>query len=120
MAAQTSEQLIFYRRVTKLTLSRYRSRVITDGVTPSLHVDCKRSRIKQYHKEGWVLRTETVINDIHDFAIGRRLNNLEDLMEVGFAANRRLLGVQRISHDCHQSERPLVRCIGLWSWRSAG
>ena len=37
-------QLIFHRRVTKRTPSRYRTRVITDGVTPSLHVDYKRSR----------------------------------------------------------------------------
>ena len=31
-----------------------RARVITDGVTPSLHVDYKHTRIKQYHKEGRV------------------------------------------------------------------
>ena len=33
------------------------------GVAPSLHVDYKHSRIKQYHKEGRALRTETTIND---------------------------------------------------------
>ena len=37
------------------------SHVITDGVIPSLHVDYKCSRIKEYHKEGRALRTETVI-----------------------------------------------------------
>ncbi len=37
--------------------------VITDGVTPSLHVDDKHSRIKQDFKEGRALRTETVINN---------------------------------------------------------
>ena len=93
-------QLIFNRRVTKRTPSRYRTRVITDGVNPSLHVDYKHSRIKQYHKEGRALRTETVVNDTYDFAIGRRLSNLDDLKQVGFAANRRLLRVQRLSHDC--------------------
>ena len=93
-------QLIFDRRVTKRTPSRYRTRVITDGVIPSLHVDYKRSRIKQYYKEGRALRTETVINDTYDFNVGRRLCNLEDLKKIGFAANRRLLRVQRISHDC--------------------
>ena len=67
-------------------------------------MDYKRSRIEQYHKEGRALRTETVINDTYDFVIGRRLNNLDDLMEVGFTANRRLLGVQCISHDCHLGE----------------
>ncbi len=93
-------QLIFNRRVTKRTPSRYRTRVITDGVIPSLHVDYKHSRIKQYHKEGRALRTETVINDTYDFDVGRRLCNLDELKRIGFAANRRLLRVQRISHDC--------------------
>ena len=72
-------QLIFNRRVNRRTPSRYRTRVITDGVIPSLHLDYKRSRIKQYYKEGRALRTETVINDTYDFGIGRRLRNLDDL-----------------------------------------
>ena len=93
-------QLIFDRRVNRRTPTRYRTRVITDGVIPSLHVDYKHSRIKQYHKEGRALRTETVINDTYDFDVGRRLKNLDDLKQIGFAANRRLLGVQTLSHDC--------------------
>ena len=80
--------LIFDRRVRTRgknpTPSRYRTRVITTGVTPSLHVDYKHSRIKQYHKEGVALRTETTINDTRDFAIGKRLENLPALREVGF------------------------------------
>ena len=59
--------------------------------------------------------TETVINDTYDFRIGRRLCNLDDLQKIGFAANRRLLGVQRISHRCqlgaevfHELHRPAV------------
>jgi hypothetical protein len=97
-------QLIFDRRVNRRTPGRFRTRVITDGVTPSLHIDYKRSRIKQYHKEGQALRTETVINDTRDFAIGRLLHNLPALRKVGFEANRRLLDVQRISHDCALGE----------------
>ena len=62
-------------------------------------MDYKHSRIKQYHKEGRALRTETVINDTYDFDVGRRLKNLDDLKQIGFAANRRLLGVERLSHD---------------------
>jgi hypothetical protein len=34
-----------------------------------------------------------------DFVIGKRLTNLPALCEVGFTANRRLLDVQRLSHD---------------------
>ena len=93
-------QLIFNRRVTKKTPGQFRTRVITEGVTPSLHVDYKHSKIKQYHKEGRALRTETTINDTRDFAIGKRLKNLPELRKVGFQANRRLLDTQRISHDC--------------------
>src|SRR5881396_3047921 len=48
-------QLIFNRRVSKRTPGRFRTRVLTDGVTPSLYVDYKKSRIKQYHKEGRAL-----------------------------------------------------------------
>ena len=50
--------------------------MITEGVTPSLHVDYKHTRIKQYHKEGKALRTETTVNDSTDFSIGKRLTNL--------------------------------------------
>src|SRR5271166_443081 len=97
-------QLIFQRRISKRTPGRFRTRVITEGVTPSLHIDYKRSRIKQYHKEGRALRTETTINDPHDFGIGKRLSNLPALRRIGFQANRRLLGVQRISQDCALGE----------------
>jgi hypothetical protein len=101
--------LIFGRRIQRNTPGRFRTRVITEGVTPSLHVDYKRARIKQYHKEGRALRTETTINDTRDFGIGRRLTNLPKLRQVGFRANRRLLDVQRISHDCALGEDALRR-----------
>jgi hypothetical protein len=91
--------LIFNRQVRRNTPGTFRTRVITDTVTPSLHVDYKHCRIKQYHKEGKALRTETTINDTYDFAIGKRLTNLPALREIGFSANRRLLRVQRLSHD---------------------
>ncbi len=95
--------LVFDRRLMRRrrrpTPGRFRTRVITDGVTPSLHVDYKHTTIKQYHKEGRALRTETTINDTRDFEIGKRLTNLPALREVGFSANRRLLRLQRLSHD---------------------
>jgi hypothetical protein len=93
-------QLLFDRRVTRRTPGRFRTRVLTEGVVPSLHVEYKKSKIKQYHKEGQALRTETTINDTYDFAIGRALRNLPALREIGFAATRRLLYVESLSHDC--------------------
>ena len=97
-------QLIFERKVIKSTPGRFRTRIITNGVIPSLHVDYKRTRIKQYHKESQALRTETIINHTPDFGIGKRLKNLPSLREVGFSANRRLLDVQCVSHDCSLGE----------------
>src|SRR5215212_5707353 len=95
--------LIFDRRLMRrgprATPGRFRTRVITDGVTPSLHIDYKHTTIKQYHKEGRALRTETTINDTRDFGIGKRLTNLPALREIGLSANRRLLGAQRLSHN---------------------
>lgn len=95
--------LIFDRRIIRTgpraTPGRFRTRVITSGVTPSLHVDYKHSKIKQYHKEGRALRTETTINDSRDFGIGKRLCNLPALAQVGYSANRRLLDVERLTTD---------------------
>jgi hypothetical protein len=95
--------LIFDRRIIRkgrrATPGRFRTRVITDGVTPSLHVDYKHSKIKQYHKLGKALRTETTINDTRDFGVAKGLSHLPELKEIGFTASRRLLDVQRISHD---------------------
>src|SRR5499426_847258 len=88
------------RPLTGRTPGRFRTRVLTQGVVPSLHVEYKKSKVKQYHKEGQALRTETTINDTYDFAIGRALRNLPALREIGFAANRRLLHVESLSHDC--------------------
>jgi len=113
-------QLIFERRVTKKTPGRFRTRVLTDGVIPSLHVDYKNSRIKQYFKQVPEVsevgaRTETTINNTRDFYIGKRLCNLPALRQVGFQANRRLIEVERLSHDCavgkeamHQLNRSVV------------
>ena len=66
------------------------------------------------------MRTETVINDTYDFAIDRRLNNLDTLMEVGFTANRRLLASNATAMTAILVRRPLVRCIGLPWRRCAG
>ena len=81
----------------KTTPGRFRTRKFTDGVIPSLHVDYKSTPIKQYHKEGRALRTETTINNTRDFGIGKLLKNLPALRQIGFQANRRLLDVQKIS-----------------------
>ena len=92
--------LTFKRRITKRTPSVFRTRVLTQGVIPTLHVSYKFSKIKQYFKLDHALRTETTINNTRDFGIGRKLQNLPALRAIGFAANRRLLEVETISQDC--------------------
>jgi hypothetical protein len=88
-----------YRGRKNHTPGIFATRVVTDGVTPSLHVLYKHTQIKQYHKHGRALRTETTINQAMDFGLGKRLTNLPALREIGYTANRRLLAVQRLSHD---------------------
>ncbi len=107
-------QLIFDRRVTKRTPGRFRTRVLTDGVIPSLHIDYKNTRIKQYFKQVPEVRevgarTETTINNARDFSIGKRLCNLPALRQVGFQANRRVLEVEPLSQDCAVGEEAMLK-----------
>ena len=94
-------QLIFGRKMQRKTAAdgRCRTRIITAGVVPSLHVYYKNTHLKQYYKEGRGLRTETTINNTYDFGIGRSLPNLPAVRAVGQAANRRVLEVERLSHS---------------------
>jgi hypothetical protein len=97
-------QLIFARRVTQRTPGPFRTRVVREGVIPSLYVDYKSSRLKQYFKEGRALRTELIVNDAGEFGLGRKLDNLPALRELGFQTTRRLLHVQKTSQDFAFSE----------------
>jgi hypothetical protein len=100
-------QLIFDRNITRATPGSFRTRIITDGVIPSLHIDYKGTRIKQYHKEGQALGTETTINNPRDFYIGKSLRNLAALRKIGLEANRRVLQVETITHDALLAEETL-------------
>ena len=92
--------LIFNRRVTKRTPGTFRTRVITHDVIPSLQVNYKSSKIKQYFKESKALRTETVVNNPRDFYIGKKIVNLNALRELAFESNERLLHLERATQDC--------------------
>ena len=75
----------------------YKTRVITYGVAPSLHVEFKHSHVKQYFKEQRALRTETTINDPLDFQRTKSLDTLPHLRAIGRQINRKLLEVERIA-----------------------
>jgi len=59
-------RLIFDRLVTKRTPSEFCTHVLHHGVMPGIHIHDKHSALKQCHKEGRALRTETMINNPQD------------------------------------------------------
>ncbi|MBI4495112.1 MAG: hypothetical protein HY690_20245 [Chloroflexi bacterium] len=102
-------------RTTPAPTFGYRTRVITEGVSPSLHVEYKHSHVKQYFKaeapgaEGRALRTETTINNPADFYSPKGLPHLPFLRAAGAQVNRKLLEVERISQSCTLSQEALDR-----------
>ena len=112
-------QLIFDRWVTKATPGLFRTRVITDGVAPSLHVDYKGTRIKQYHKEGRALRTETTINNTRDFDIGKRLLNLPDYGGSGSKPTGDSSKSRKSATIVCWPKRPSNNCIAPAKWTSS-
>jgi hypothetical protein len=93
-------QLLFERKVTRATPGRFCTRVITEGVAPSLHIEYKRCHVKQYFKEGRALRTETTFNDTQDVGVKKGLSNFAYLRTIGQRINTRLLQLEQVAHDC--------------------
>ena len=92
-------QRVFERVVTKKTPGRFRPRVIQDGVPPSLPIEYKNFDLKQYFKEGRGCRTEGTFRNPNDFGINKGLANLSYLPKMGRPIKRRLLEVERVSHN---------------------
>ena len=112
-------QLLFPRKITRATPGRFTTRVITTGVTPSLHIAYKRCHIKQYFKEERAPRTETTFNDTYDFGVGRRLSNLSYLRTLGDHINRHVLDTERLEHDCGLAPTRLAELVHP-TWTSDG
>ena len=104
-------QLIFDRVVTKKTPGAFRTRVIQDGVHPSLHIDYKNFDLKQYFKEGRGCRTEGTFRNPNDFGVNKGLANLPYLQKIGREINRRLLEVERVSHNSGLSGDSIQRVV---------
>jgi hypothetical protein len=99
------------RRLTRRTSGSFRTRVLTRGIIPSLHVQYKHTGCKQYLKpdERQIprgMRTETTINDALDFGLSRSL-------ELGFATNRRMLQVEKLSDDSFVGEQDFQQLKSL-------
>ncbi len=104
-------QLIFPRKITRKTPGSFRTRVLYEGVHPSLHVSYKHFDLKQYFKEGRGLRTEGTFHDPGDFGINKGIENLPYLKELGSHINRRLLEVERVSQNCGLSAESIQRVV---------
>jgi hypothetical protein len=97
--------------VTKKTPGEFRTRVIQDGVHPSLHIEYKNFDLKQYFKEGRGCRTEGTFRNAKDFGINKGLSNLPYLQQIGRQINRRLLEVERVSHNSGLSGDSIQRVV---------
>lgn len=105
--------IVFDRKVTRRTPGRFLTRVINRGADPAIQIHYKRSKVKQYFKEGRALRTETTVNDTRDFQVGRLVTaeNWEALLRIGHEANERLLRSQLEACACAPDARTLERVV---------
>lgn len=91
--------LLFDKQVTKRTPSEFHTRVLCDGVLPSIRIRYKHSSLKQYFKGGRALRTEMMFNNPYDFGVPRSLENFSRLVALGYEFDRRLLEQEKVSQD---------------------
>jgi len=105
--------IVFGRRVNKRTPGRFHTKIFNRGVEPAIQVHYRASKVKQYFKEGRALRTETTVNDTHDFGIGRRLtqDNWEALVAIGHEVNQRFLDHQLAACQCAPDATTLQRVV---------
>jgi hypothetical protein len=69
----------------------------------------RRSRVKQYLKDGRALRIETVVNSPDDLGVARRLHNLPELQARARAINTRLLETEKVGQGCVFDSPALAR-----------
>jgi hypothetical protein len=93
-------EIIFGRQIRRNTPGTFKTAIdrSVDGVT--VNAFYKRSRIKQYLKDGRAMRIETVVNDAYDLGCQRRLQHLDELQLKARDANRRLLDTERVGQGC--------------------
>jgi hypothetical protein len=80
---------------------------------PSLHIDYKNPESSNLTKEGAPCAPKPPSTIRATSEIGKLLKNLPAVRQIGFQANRRLLDVQKISHDCSIGEDAFDRGSAL-------
>ncbi len=94
-------QVLFHKRIPRRKgEGPFKTRIFSSGVNPSIHIEHRRTSIKQYWKCDRALRTETTINDAHDFGVGKLLANFNTLRQIGNDINHRLLDLERQTQQC--------------------
>ncbi len=99
-------QIIFHKRIPKYNNNKreiFRTRIFTQDTIPSIHIEHKRTSLKQYFKCGKALRTETTINDARYFQVGKLLVNLNSLREIGKNINNNLIQMETAENCCTPS-----------------
>ena len=77
----------------------YKTKIDRNCELITLNVFHRKSRLKQYLKDGVALRIETVINDPRDLNCNRMLANLPQLQHKTRAINDRLLHTEAVGQD---------------------
>jgi hypothetical protein len=95
-------ELIFARKPTAATSTR----ILNAGDQVSINVGFRRSRVKQYLKDGRALRIETVINDPADVGCLRGLEHLDELQAKARAINARVLDAEQVGQGSAVFESP--------------
>jgi len=104
-------QLIFEKRIPAAAPGSFCTRVVQQGVSPSLHIEYRSFNLKQYFKEGRALRTEGTFRNPNDFGVNKGLASFSYLQQVGRHINRRLLEVERVSQNCGLSADSIERVV---------
>ncbi len=74
-------------------------------------IEYKQFELKQYFKEGRGLRAASTFRNPYDCGINKGLANLPYLQRLGRHINRRLLEVERVSHNCGLSADSIQRVV---------
>jgi hypothetical protein len=91
-------KIAFDRRITKATPGRFSTRILRGGTVACLKAFYKKSFIKQYNKDGRVLRTEVCVNDPKDFGAKKSLVHLGHLGCIANHAIGRFLKAQAAAY----------------------
>jgi hypothetical protein len=92
--------LVFARQLRRPTHHPYRTRIFQAGTEVRIEFRYKRSRVKQYLRDGRALRIEAVINKPSDLDVLARLHHLPELIDKARQVNRRVLMIEQAGQSC--------------------